>query len=784
MYWLLTPEKQKEVRSIIDHLVLTISEVNHKPPHSDQIFPFQGRKAINHAKSVIELLTDPASTVCDPFTGSGSFSYAGATLGRHVFSNEYEPYTHKMIKLPFSLPNKTELRDSLNSLLSAVKPKSDYYYRSKCNCGENIVIDSLFFDRVPLSYSQISRHERLGPNGENITFRGKNKCPSCGSTEKFFDDFDKDVIDEIDSLNVNFPQFRFIENSRINLGKEFLDYQNLFPKRSQVIASILWEEINKLNSSDNVVEFLQCTFLSIIPLMKYKDYRSKSQDLHCPPEKLRETNILNAYIKQFEKRFKTLYAYNLNDAKNVNLSNADFRDFLCELKTESVDLVITDPPWHDGSAYFERAQLYHPWIDYNLKNDQERLKKEVVVSDSPERPDKNNDEQWWSDINDFFNETYRVLKASSFIVLYFRPVPASQWIQNFNRLKLLARKNGFEPLLTIDLSNNDPSMRVQQSAHYAFSSDLILTFVKLDNDERRIYFGDHDIDEIAFRCSVEIQDEIGGSFTRAKWNQKMFLKLKELGLHELALPKNRITLDTSFSRICDEVQHGQYLPTAISPYSDEIFNTPYIERVSLYIPYVIEELLQGRDRFTFDQFLLKVAEFVENGTRAILEDILSDGDDSIHSLLNMYAEPIEGGKYFTKRPTPQIPEYLNNLLELDPYEFEAFTAKLLELEGYTNVVISGRAGDRGVDVRCNNAAGELVIVQCKRYTKSKIGSTPIQRLHSFANTRGAKEMICITTTDFTPDGYDEAKLTGVKTINRTELEKIVHKHEMFSSSGA
>lgn len=110
-----------------------------------------------------------------------------------------------------------------------------------------------------------------------------------------------------------------------------------------------------------------------------------------------------------------------------------------------------------------------------------------------------------------------------------------------------------------------------------------------------------------------------------------------------------------------------------------------------------------------------------------------------------------------------------------------FVAKILELEGYSNVVVSGRAGDRGVDVRCNNKNGDLVIVQCKRYTKSKIGSTPIQRLHSFANTRGAKEMICITTTDFTPDGYDEARLTGVRTIERNELEHIVHKHNIFHS---
>jgi restriction system protein len=343
----------------------------------------------------------------------------------------------------------------------------------------------------------------------------------------------------------------------------------------------------------------------------------------------------------------------------------------------------------------------------------------------------------------------------------------------------MARINGFEPLLTCDLANQDPSMRIQQSAHYAFSSDLILIFIKLNNNERRTYYKDFDIDEISFRIAVELQDSLAGTFSLSQWQKTVFNKFKELGLYELNLPKNKAVLKSSFDRTCEEIYAGQYLPKASTPYSDEIFNIPYIERVSLYIPYVIEELLVKNRKFTFDQFLLKIAEFVENGTRSILKDILEDGENSIHGLLNLYAEPLEGGLYFTKRPIPEIPSNIANVLELDPYEFEAFAAKLLELEGYKNVVVSGRSGDRGVDIRCNDKNGDLVIVQCKRYTKSNIGSTPIQRLHSFALTRGAKRKICITTTDFTKDGYDEARIANVELISRDGLETLVHKHKMF-----
>lgn len=779
MYWLFDKEKQKKVREEMDKLVVSLSVVNHKPPHADQIFPFQGRKAINHAKTVIELLTKENEKICDPFVGSGSFAYAASFARRIVYANEYEPYTFKMAKLPYLMPSYEELNSAYNKLIDLVKDKINYYYRSRCVCGRQIVIDSLFYDRVPLAYTAIKNHERLGKNGQNITFRGEFKCPSCGETSKFFDSFDHLVMDEIENINFDFFDVKLIENSRINISKDFLFYKNFFPKRSQIVSKILWDEIDNLNSDDRSKEFLKATFLSLVPNMKYKDYRSKSQDLHCPTEKLRENNIFNLFKKQFKKREETLFDYSLNDYGEIIFENMDFREFLATITPKSIDLVITDPPWHDGSAYFERAQLYHPWLGYDLKKDKDRLDKEVIVTNSPERPNKRGFEQWWKDMDSLFHHAYNILDDSRYIVLYFRPIPAKEWIVNFNRLKLLARKNGFEPLLTIDLSNNDPSMRIQQSAHYAFSSDLILTFIKLSDEEKRYYFNDFDLDELGFRVAVDLQEQVAGTFTFQKWKKAVFNKCVSLKLYDLNLQKNSKYIDRCFDRVCEEILPGQFLPVATSPYSDEIFNVPYIERVSLYIPYVIEELLQDKNAFTFDQFLLKIAEFVENGTRGILEDILHDGEDSIYSLLNLYAEPLEGGKFFTKRPTPRIPNNIKNLLELTPYQFEAFVAHLLELEGYKNVVISGRSGDRGVDVRCNTQDGDLVIVQCKRYTKSKIGSTPIQRLHSFASTRGAKHMICITTTDFTPDGYDEARLTGVRTIERNELEKMVYKHKVF-----
>jgi len=57
MYWLLNENKQKEVRLLIDNLVITLSEIENKVPHKDQTFPFQGRKVIKHAETIIRVLS-------------------------------------------------------------------------------------------------------------------------------------------------------------------------------------------------------------------------------------------------------------------------------------------------------------------------------------------------------------------------------------------------------------------------------------------------------------------------------------------------------------------------------------------------------------------------------------------------------------------------------------------------------------------------------------------------------------------------------------------------------
>jgi len=777
MYWLLDDNSQNKLRTDIDKLVETLSEISGNP-HADQLFPYVGRKDRRKAIAAVEILTNKDGLVVEPFAGSGTIAYGIWKSGRQCFANEWEPYACRMANAPLRLPNKKTIHSSLLKLSKTVGTYCSMLYKTKCSCGHIHVLDSLFYDRLPLRYNNVTKHERLGKGGQTITYRGQYKCPNCGGTEKYFDNTDAKHMEVIASTKIpskykSIFSTKLIENSRINLSKDYLVYHKLFPKRSILALCKINDSIQNLSVDKATKEFLLDALLSILPQAKFKDYRSKSQDLHCPTRQLREVNIWFRFQDQVNKRLEGLTNYQFNEKSLKPIECLDFRDFFAEIKENSADLVLTDPPWTDGNAYFEKAQLYHPWIGYCLIKDTKRLANEFVVTDAPTRKDNHNIEKWWKDLEELLMGSNRILKPLGYMALFFRPIPVDKWLVNLNRLKLIARRSGLEPLLSIDVGSSDPSMRIQQSASYVFSDDIIFIFVKIPNNLKRFYYDDVDVDQLVFQAAKNAQESIRGPFTNRQWRDELSKLFIMHNVQILDLPKYENQILKLFSRYCDQVSFGYFLPKASTPFSGQLFDIPAIERLFTYTPFVINDLLKHSDKFTYERFLLRLAEYVENGTRSLINQIQSI---DIKSAIETYAIPKDNGKYFIKRELPTLPHGLRNVLELEPYKFEEFVARLLEAQGFTSVGLVGRSGDRGVDVIATDPEGKTTIVQCKRYFKNNVSATPVQRLHSFAITRKAQRKFLITTSDFTPQAKEEAKHTNTELINGKLLEILIAKY--------
>ena len=775
MYWLLDFEEQDRIREIILRLNKKLSQ-SHNRVQADQTFPFVGRKDRNIAVDIIEELSSEQGLVCDPFAGSGTFVYAAIDANRKVIANEWEPYAHEMMSAPFApLPSYKQYIDALEQFKSCVLPKMEKIYETKCpDCGKKLMFDGLFFDRDPEEYFHPVAHERLGRNQENIIFRGKYKC-SCGCKEKHYDSYDESTRKRLETMDFSFPDVELIENSRLNFtAPNFTRYGALFSQRQKIALSTIYEVINHFDG--NVKRFFYDTFLSIVHLGKYTDYRSKSQDNHCPPNRLKETNLYYRYLEKLNERWKYLSNFERSkNSKDIRISCSDFRDFFAEIPDSSVELILTDPPFGDTAQYFEHAQRTHPFMSYSLIKDSERLAKEVVISNAPSRKDKHGEEQFMQDIETLISESSRVIETHGFLAMYFRPKQSS-WISNLNQLKHYSRKHGFEPLMAISLEINDPSMRALSSAAWTFSKDTCFVFLKLKEDECRWYDGDTDIDEIVYMAASNAATEQGLPFVITKFNSELYAQLRKARLLKYTSAIYQERFRKTLLRFTIQ-KGGQYILSGKSPYDFMNREEDAEIRLREFAPIVLEELGANNNGFSFEDYVLRLSTYLENGSRTIIQR-LKTVNPLITEIVSQYTyadKDRETGKeklYLKAYASQEEKTGKCSLYNMDPYDFERLIADFFEKRGYIKAETIGGAGDRGVDVLATNINGKLELIQCKRYRKgSNIGSTPIQRVDSMRLSRKAEKAWVFTTSDFTAEGIDEARITGVNLVNGEELIK-------------
>lgn len=126
-------------------------------------------------------------------------------------------------------------------------------------------------------------------------------------------------------------------------------------------------------------------------------------------------------------------------------------------------------------------------------------------------------------------------------------------------------------------------------------------------------------------------------------------------------------------------------------------------------------------------------------------------------------------------PKDHRAEVIELLLNLPPAGFERLAQRLLREAGFTQVIVTGRSGDEGIDgygtLQINPLVSIKVLFQCKRYRKSV--SSPDVRNFRGAMSGRAEKGIVITTGTFTVDARREATRDGVPPIELIDGEKLV-----------
>ena len=128
---------------------------------------------------------------------------------------------------------------------------------------------------------------------------------------------------------------------------------------------------------------------------------------------------------------------------------------------------------------------------------------------------------------------------------------------------------------------------------------------------------------------------------------------------------------------------------------------------------------------------------------------------------------------------PPMPQHLGLLTAK---EFEELIAELLAAEGFTNISVTGRAGDGGVDIaaRCQRPFIQgCYIVQCKKYYYRRVSPKEVKEFRGSIADRQATKGAFVTTGSFSRGARKFAQDTGIAAIDGTEVVALLSQHRLW-----
>jgi len=128
--------------------------------------------------------------------------------------------------------------------------------------------------------------------------------------------------------------------------------------------------------------------------------------------------------------------------------------------------------------------------------------------------------------------------------------------------------------------------------------------------------------------------------------------------------------------------------------------------------------------------------------------------------------------------TLKMKKYLH---KMDPYKFEELVSILVKKMGYSNIKITTKGNDNGIDIIATLDAGTAKIkeiIQVKRW-KSNIQRPTLDQIRGALTTSNAIRGCIITTSDFSQGCYDSIKSNhSINLINGTKLIALLIRHKI------
>ncbi len=369
---------------------------------------YWSQKPYNICDILIDSFSEEGDVVFDPFLGSGvtllqSISNKNRRKAIGCELNEAPLFIVKTLLKDYDL--KTYKKVS-GEFLSKIRELQKYYFTECDNCNSHGVITSVIFDKA-------DRSAEIEIKNINYRCTCSSKCTKQASNKDY------------QSINVEYD-LKNVEDSLLIPNSKLAVYENqhisqIFTKRNFMILDKVVGIINELDCYNDLFKYI---LMSTIHLCKITDKHSNSQwPLWIPKTDCVEKNVVDLLEKKVKKfsstisflseTYKDRPEYKLLHKGSQYISKEDIED-------NTVQLIITDPPYLGQVAYSEYMQLYKPFLNLSFDIDNE-----IVVSSAPSR--NKGEAEYFELLDQVFSICSDKLKIDGYFCMYFHDSNLDVW---------------------------------------------------------------------------------------------------------------------------------------------------------------------------------------------------------------------------------------------------------------------------------------------------------------------------------------------------------------------
>jgi len=613
----------------------TPSEPKTRSPLYD-MHSYWSKKPYTVTAEYIKHFTSENDIVLDPFCGCGVTNIEALRAHRKTIAVDINPLAIFIVRGIAKPTNVASMQKAFKILEEKAKKQINSLYEIECHkCKKSAIVTYFVW------------------NG-NKPSEAIYQCPYCkdkGKTRKIVAEKSKQI--ETEEVPFWYPKTEMIWNTRINIHRH-TTVDALFTKRNLIALSVLNNAIETLPETE-AKETMRFIFSSCLRLCsKSAQRRAESgsvaqvPNLWIPENNRLEKNVWNVFRAKYLNAIEGKKLCNdsigkfyreaqnpeeLKNDKTILLLTQSATN-LASIPEETVDYIITDPPYFDEVPYLELSLLWTSWL--KLKLGKTEFENEIVVSDSPQR--NKNFENYKALMRKAFSEVFRVLKSGKWISVWFHNRKLKVW----NALINILREIGFEIVNMIYQPHSLITFKQAKSPSGTLRGHFILNFRKPVAKEKPLAIGGVDIEQVMIQTARRVLVERNGA-TLSEIYQEMIPVLVKYGALDI-MTKMQTDLapfmDKNFKRLNDKwhIKEEDY-----GKLGDYI---PLRARLKLFIPSIVVRLSKIQKEFSFDDIYQNLLPLLVNGKTTEKHEIIA--------VLKEYAQETAFGKWKMQKPTAQI----------------------------------------------------------------------------------------------------------------------------------